>query len=63
MTDHLSRAARLAALYALIRTAAAVGNHWVQTDHQAVTKGHRDDVEAGTRAADGRRACAAHVAT
>ena len=55
-------AARFAAAYALLRAAAAVGDHWIQTDHQAVTKGQYDDVPGqSTRA--GRQACAAHVAT
>ncbi|MFJ9693285.1 hypothetical protein [Kitasatospora sp. NPDC101183] len=49
------RAARFAAAYALLRSAADVADHWVQSDHQATTKG-------GPGAA-GRRACAAHVAS
>ncbi|MFF9908777.1 hypothetical protein ACF1HU_35855 [Streptomyces olivaceus] len=65
MTTHptTSRAAAFAALYALARTAADLGDHWVQTDRQAVDKGQVDDPEAGTTAAAGRRACLAHVAT
>ncbi|MEV7023242.1 hypothetical protein [Kitasatospora sp. NPDC093558] len=50
-----SRAARFAAAYALLRAAADVADHWIQTDHQASTKGED--------AAAGRRACAAHVAS
>lgn len=50
-----SRAAAFAALYALTRAAADLGDHWIQSDAQAVTKGQTDDA--------GRRACTAHVAT
>ncbi|MFD7901049.1 hypothetical protein ACFV4G_02285 [Kitasatospora sp. NPDC059747] len=50
-----SRAARFTAVYALLRSAADVADHWIQSDHQATTKG-----ESG---AAGRRACAAHVAS
>ncbi|MFJ6139268.1 hypothetical protein [Kitasatospora sp. NPDC092286] len=49
------RAARFAAVYALLRAAADVADHWIQTDHQATAKGQADTA--------GRRACAAHVAT
>ena len=49
------RAARFAATYALLRSAADVSDHWVQSDHQATTK--------GKSGAAGRRACAAHVAS
>ncbi|MFE9426213.1 hypothetical protein ACFYNO_25015 [Kitasatospora sp. NPDC006697] len=56
------RAARFAAAYALLRAAADVADHWVQTDHQARTKGQHDHHE-GQSSAAGRRACAAHVAT
>ncbi|MFB7663958.1 hypothetical protein ACFC1R_08420 [Kitasatospora sp. NPDC056138] len=49
------RAARFAAAYALLRSAADVADHWIQTDHQATTKGQDG--------AAGRRACAAHVAS
>lgn len=52
MTE-LAPAARLAALYALVRPASDVADHWVQTHRQALTKGL-----PGWR---GRRACAAHV--
>ncbi|MEV0187496.1 hypothetical protein AB0I39_03025 [Kitasatospora purpeofusca] len=55
------RAVRFATSYALLRAAADVGDHWIQTDHQAVTKGQHDDNE-GQSSAAGRRACAAHVA-
>lgn len=55
-------AARFAAAYALLRAAAAVGDHWIQTDYQAVTKGQYDDVP-GQSSRVGRRACATHVAT
>ncbi|WP_329488557.1 hypothetical protein OG618_18165 [Kitasatospora sp. NBC_01246] len=48
------RAARFAAAYALLRSAADVADHWVQSDHQATTKGQRGEA--------GRRACASHVA-
>ncbi|MFE2914221.1 hypothetical protein [Kitasatospora indigofera] len=63
MSDALSsRAARFAAAYALIRAAADVADHWVQTDHQARLKGQHDHTD-GQSSAAGRRACAAHVAT
>ncbi|MFB7617159.1 hypothetical protein [Kitasatospora sp. NPDC056181] len=55
------RAARFAAVYALLRASADVADHWVQTDHQAATKGQHDHNE-GQRSAAGRQACAAHVA-
>ncbi|MFD7729554.1 hypothetical protein ACFV6F_04085 [Kitasatospora phosalacinea] len=57
-----SRAARFAASYALLRAAADVADHWIQTDHQATTKGQHDH-NNGQSSAAGRRACAAHVAT
>lgn len=56
-----ARAARFAAAYALLRAAADVADHWIQTDHQAATKGQHDHNE-GQSSAAGRRACAAHVA-
>lgn len=64
-----TRAAKFAAVYALMRAGADVGDHWVQSDHCARTKGATDaapvtgddgDVH-GTAA--GRRACALHCAT
>ncbi|MET8627737.1 hypothetical protein ABZW30_29000 [Kitasatospora sp. NPDC004669] len=55
------RAARFAAVYALLRSAADVADHWVQTDHQASAKGQHDHTD-GQSSAAGRRACAAHVA-
>ena len=58
----MDRAARFAASYALLRAAADVEDHWVQTDHQAATKGQHDHNPGQTSAA-GRRTCAAHVAT
>ncbi|MFJ5922296.1 hypothetical protein ACIQF6_06735 [Kitasatospora sp. NPDC092948] len=57
-----SRAARFAAAYALLRSAADVADHWVQTHNQALTKGQHDHRE-GESSAAGRAACAAHVAT
>lgn len=48
-------AARFAATFAALYAAHQVADHWVQTDHQAATKG-----ASGWR---GRLACAAHVAT
>ncbi|MFF1799472.1 hypothetical protein ACFVXQ_35590, partial [Kitasatospora sp. NPDC058263] len=39
-----------------------VADHWIQTDHQAATKGQHDHTD-GQSSAAGRRACAAHVAT
>ncbi|WP_371481977.1 hypothetical protein [Kitasatospora sp. NBC_00315] len=63
MSDALSnRAARFATAYALLRTAADVADHWIQTDHQASNKGQHDHND-GQSSAAGRRACAAHVAT
>ncbi|TGZ12369.1 hypothetical protein DV517_74640 [Streptomyces sp. S816] len=59
MTD---RAARFAAAYALLRVAADLGDHWIQSDHQAVTKGQHDENE-GQSSRAGRLACTAHVAT
>ena len=56
------RAARFAAAYALLRAAADIADHWVQSDHQAGTKGQHDHND-GQSSAAGRRACAAHVAT
>ncbi|WP_354641316.1 hypothetical protein [Kitasatospora camelliae] len=56
------RAARFAAVYALLRASADVADHWVQTDHQARIKGQHDHND-GQSSAAGRRACAAHVAT
>ncbi|BFV58278.1 hypothetical protein KCMC57_up33820 [Kitasatospora sp. CMC57] len=55
------RAARFAAVYALLRASADLADHWVQTDHQASNKGQHD--HNGQSSAAGRRACAAHVAT
>ncbi|MYV56523.1 transcriptional regulator [Streptomyces sp. SID3212] len=50
-----SRAAAAGALYALTRVSADLGDHWIQTHNQALTKAQDS--------AAGRRACAAHVAT
>ncbi|MFJ9772684.1 hypothetical protein ACIRVF_15800 [Kitasatospora sp. NPDC101157] len=55
------RAARFAAAYALFRAAADVADHWIQTDHQASTKGQHDHND-GQSSKAGRKACAAHVA-
>ncbi|MGW4802945.1 hypothetical protein [Kitasatospora sp. NPDC004272] len=55
-------AARFAATAILLRAAADIADHWVQSDHQAATKGQHDHVE-GQSSAAGRRACAAHVAS
>jgi len=41
--------------YAALRTAADLADHWIQTDRQARVK--------GTNGGDGRKACAAHVAS
>jgi hypothetical protein len=51
----MSAATRFALIYAALTAAHEVGDHWVQTSHQACTKG-----EPGYR---GSAACAAHVAT
>lgn len=48
----------LALLFAVWFVGHSFGDHWVQTSHQAVCKAkHGDEVN------EGRRACAAHVAT
>ncbi|MDQ0904156.1 hypothetical protein QFZ22_000141 [Streptomyces canus] len=62
MTDHSTRATRFAAAYALMRMAADLGDHWIQSNHQAVTKGQHDGHE-GQSSRAGRIACTAHVAT
>ncbi|THA28258.1 hypothetical protein E4198_00140 [Streptomyces sp. RKND-216] len=64
-----ARAARFAALYALMRAAADLGDHWIQSDHCARTKGATnaapvtadDGTTHGTAA--GRKACAWHCTT
>lgn len=48
-------AERFAAVWVALYVAHMVGDYWVQTDHQALTKG-----QSGW---PGRRACAGHVAT
>lgn len=50
-----SAAARFAAAYAALNASHAVGDHTVQLDHDAVRK--------GLPGAEGRAACARHVAT
>ncbi|WP_432158823.1 transcriptional regulator [Streptomyces sp. bgisy153] len=62
MTENSTRATRFAATYALLRMAADLGDHWIQSDHQAVTKGQHDENEDQSSRA-GRIACTAHVAT
>jgi hypothetical protein len=68
------RASGFAAVYALIRAAAAVGDHWIQSDRDARIKGATDDSpvtlvdpETGTKTVhgtvDGRKACARHCLT
>lgn len=49
------QAAKFAATYALMRAAADLADHWIQTDHQA-----RHKAKPGT---EGHHALAAHVAT
>lgn len=63
-------AAQVALNYAALRAAADVADHWVQTDHQATRKGwHDGDTErvsgrsAEHSSGEGRKACAAHVAS
>lgn len=51
----MSPAVTFAALLPALLVAHTVGDHWVQTDHQAGTKGQKGW--------PGRAACAAHVAT
>ncbi|MFF2123455.1 hypothetical protein ACFVXH_39625 [Kitasatospora sp. NPDC058184] len=64
-----ARAARFAAAYALLRAGADAGDHLVQSDHCARTKGATDDSpvtgDDGTihGTAAGRRACALHCLT
>jgi len=48
-------AGTFAAVFATLYVAHQVGDHWVQTEHQAATKGHPGW--------PGRLACARHVAT
>jgi hypothetical protein len=68
------RAVKFATAYALLRAAADVADHWVQSDHCAQAKAATDDDQIitvnektgekrvnGTR--EGRRACAWHVTT
>jgi hypothetical protein len=55
MTRTTSSAAQFAAVYALLTAAHEVGDHWVQRDTEATTK--------GDPGAAGARACAVHVAT
>ncbi|WP_329492596.1 hypothetical protein OG618_37600 (plasmid) [Kitasatospora sp. NBC_01246] len=43
MQNTTSRAARFAAAYALLRAAADVADHWVQSDYCAQAKGATDD--------------------
>ncbi|MFF3257456.1 hypothetical protein ACFYWP_42275 [Actinacidiphila glaucinigra] len=62
MSSTPSQAARFAAVYALMRAAADVGDHWLQTNHQAVTKGQLDCNPAQS-SRTGRRACTSHVAS
>lgn len=69
-----ARTARFAAAYALLRAGADIGDHLVQTDHCARTKGatdaapvtesdHDGHVTATHGTAAGRRACAVHCLT
>lgn len=51
----ISFAVTFAVLMPTLMVAHVVGDYWLQTNHQAVTKGRRDRA--------GQRACAAHVAT
>lgn len=50
-----SHAAKFAAVFAGLYAAHQIADHWIQTDHQANTKGRRDRT--------GQLACAGHVAT
>lgn len=67
-------AARFAAAYALLRAAADLADHWVQSDRDAQAKAATDQYPVTTiseatgiktvhRTREGRRACAWHVAT
>lgn len=55
-----SSAARFAATFAALLASHHVGDYWVQTDHQAITKGLCGSPEDNVA---GRRACLAHVAS
>lgn len=55
MPHTTQRAAVFAASFAALYAGHETADHWVQSAHQAGTKGQRT--------AEGRRACAAHVAT
>jgi hypothetical protein len=50
-----SPAGRFAGTFAALLAAHQVADHWIQTDHQAASK--------GAPGSAGRKACAAHVAT
>jgi hypothetical protein len=51
----MSALGRVGGTYAALYAAHSVADHWIQTHHQAITKGQLDR--------DGQLACAKHVAT
>ncbi|TMR08881.1 transcriptional regulator [Nonomuraea turkmeniaca] len=53
----IKRAAAFAAVLAALNVAHEIGDHWVQTNHQAATKGGRGEHQRA-----GQLACAGHVA-
>ncbi|MEV6033635.1 transcriptional regulator [Nonomuraea sp. NPDC052116] len=57
MPDHLKRTAAFAAALAALSAAHEIGDHWMQTDHQAETKGGQGEQQHA-----GQLACARHVA-
>ncbi|MET8411092.1 transcriptional regulator [Streptomyces sp. NPDC005195] len=62
MPQRSLRGAQFAAVYALLRAASDLGDHWIQSDHQATTKGQHDETE-GQSSRVGRIACTMHVVT
>ncbi|MEV6133123.1 hypothetical protein AB0M05_41095 [Streptomyces violaceusniger] len=71
---HPHRAAKFTTAYALLRAAADVADHWVQSDYCAQAKGATNDKPVTTTnektgeerkngTAEGRRACAWHCVT
>ncbi|MEV0307845.1 transcriptional regulator [Nonomuraea fuscirosea] len=57
MPDPLKRTAAFAATLTALYVAHEIGDHWVQTNHQAKTKGGRGEQQRA-----GQLACARHVA-
>ena len=57
MQDSLKRTAAFAAILSALYAAHEIGDHWVQTDHQARAKGRRGEQQRA-----GQLSCARHVA-